>query len=137
RPKARALAGIAVSNGEQGHSYRALSFARPCLGRNRLIHFPYALARTGIRDAADDRLPSPRWAAGFRLEQNALVPVLDNELSAGLPSMRRPERLRKNDLALCRQFRRLTHGKINGKIIAGFQKSSNLEHGSGAACQRR
>jgi len=122
--------GYRRSNGEQGHSYRALSFARPCHGRNRLIHFPYALARTSIREAADDRLPGPRCAAGFRLEQNALVPVLDDELSAGLPSMGRPERLRKNDLTLCRQFRRLIHGKIAGKMIAGFQKSSKL--GSGA-----
>ncbi|MGA7870718.1 MAG: hypothetical protein WCA22_07445, partial [Candidatus Binatus sp.] len=67
--------------------------------------------------------------AGFRLEQNALVPVLDNELRAGLPSMGRSERLRKNDLALCRQFRRLSHGKIASKMIAGCQKS--FKPGSG------
>ena len=36
--------------------------------------------------------------------------VLDDELSAGLPSMGRPERLGKNDLTLRRQFRRLIHG---------------------------
>ena len=82
-----------------------------------------------MREAADDRLPSPRCAAGFRLEQNALIPLLDDELSTRFPSMGHPERLRKNDLALCRQFRRLIHGKITGKTIAGCQKSSKLGSG--------
>lgn len=55
-----------------------------------------------IREAAGDRLPSPRCTAGFRLEQNAVVPVLDGELEACLPTMGGPEGLQKNDLALGR-----------------------------------
>src|SRR5208282_284607 len=84
--------------------------------------FPSRSCANQHKEAADNRLPSPRRAAGFRPEQNAFVPVLNDELSAGLPSMGRLERLRKNDLALCRQFRRLIHGKIDGKMIAGYEK---------------